>query len=264
MELRLRSRRRGFALVELLVVIAVIGLLMAILIPALTQVRNSARQASCASNLREITRAMLAYASASNLHRGTVPNALPSVGPTTSNWDDLEEGNPATFWLLLTGKQPGDDDMDQVRRAWIQPGVLLCPGAQQAGAAAPELSDAGMQKKTYSYSYLSQVPFDQGGRTITGTSVAEAPGSLAILADRNPACEVGEQTFNSSEADNNAPNHGRRGQNVASVDQSVRWVGTPTVSGPEPGADEDNIYAPSSGSGSSGERANMADSFLIP
>jgi prepilin-type N-terminal cleavage/methylation domain-containing protein/prepilin-type processing-associated H-X9-DG protein len=54
-------RRRGFTLVELLVVIAVLAVLIALLLPAVNRARESARQAVCSSNLRQLAGAMLAY-----------------------------------------------------------------------------------------------------------------------------------------------------------------------------------------------------------
>jgi prepilin-type N-terminal cleavage/methylation domain-containing protein/prepilin-type processing-associated H-X9-DG protein len=55
-------RKRGFSLVEILVVLGVVALLAAILFPAFGRVRAGARRASCASNLKQIGLAMTLYA----------------------------------------------------------------------------------------------------------------------------------------------------------------------------------------------------------
>lgn len=56
------SKRRGFTLIELLVVIAIIAILAAILFPVFARARAKARQASCQSNLKQLTLAALMYA----------------------------------------------------------------------------------------------------------------------------------------------------------------------------------------------------------
>jgi prepilin-type N-terminal cleavage/methylation domain-containing protein/prepilin-type processing-associated H-X9-DG protein len=53
--------RRGFTLIELLVVIAIIAILAAILFPVFARAREKARQASCLSNIKELTLGLLMY-----------------------------------------------------------------------------------------------------------------------------------------------------------------------------------------------------------
>ncbi len=94
-----RRQKRGFSLVELLVVIAVIGILISLLLPAVQNAREAARRMQCRNNLKQISLAVQNYEGA---HKCLPPAGL--VGPRIP---DYYEGsmNPRNgqmiSWVVL-------------------------------------------------------------------------------------------------------------------------------------------------------------------
>ena len=76
-----RSERRGFNLIELMVVVAIIAVLAGLLLPAVQQAREAARKAQCTSNLKQVGLAFHAYEGASQ----EFPPGRVST-PTTHGW----------------------------------------------------------------------------------------------------------------------------------------------------------------------------------
>ena len=85
------SNRRAFSLMELIVVISITTLLMGLLMPALSSVRENARRVICGANQRQFGQALTMY-SADHRNRLPIASAL-----------DLIEPNPGELALVRSG-----------------------------------------------------------------------------------------------------------------------------------------------------------------
>ena len=80
-----RRRQAGFTLIELLVLIAIIGAVIALLLPAVQRAREAARRAQCVDNLKQVALAAHNYESVNGAfpfgHRGYQMEISPGVPP---------------------------------------------------------------------------------------------------------------------------------------------------------------------------------------
>ncbi|MFO0950110.1 MAG: DUF1559 domain-containing protein [Isosphaeraceae bacterium] len=89
-------RRSGFTLIEVLVVIAVVGILLALLLPAVQSAREAARRIQCTNNLKQIALACQNYVDT----HGAFPIGVPMTYESDPNMNGLWNGHSVFVAVL--------------------------------------------------------------------------------------------------------------------------------------------------------------------
>jgi len=153
-----QSNRPAFTLIELLVVISIIALLISILLPALTQVRETARRTLCSTQLRQWGIAITVYV---NEYDQVVPETpgyfsgkYPSIYPRTPI-DAANFGNanalPATTIQEYLPSNHEDVTQGRLSGLWFCPSNAAAGGDLQAASTQGSLPGLGAVQTHYSF-----------------------------------------------------------------------------------------------------------------
>ncbi|RRK01738.1 prepilin-type N-terminal cleavage/methylation domain-containing protein [Opitutaceae bacterium TAV3] len=174
-------RNRAFTLIELLTVIAIIGILAAIMIPTIGKVRDSARSTTCLSNLRQIGTATKMYAEENKGFSPPTSTQLASYGGAPALWRYAY----STDWRNQTNSSKLDELPDNL---WGT--IFECPKAKSDPVGSTQNRSYGLNlwmQNTTSGDLLFPVPNPLGGTPATVNalklSACERPTRTPLYGD---------------------------------------------------------------------------------
>ena len=149
---------RAFTLVEMLVVIAIIGTLVALLLPAVQRAREASRRSTCANNMRQLGLATLQY----EQRFRSIPGLFE---PIPAERMKSQSGYPNTTWLVTLMADlerqaiSASDLAGELSRTYVE--IFVCPtdGTKQRTGPDDSYVANGGRFATVVYQKLANGPF---------------------------------------------------------------------------------------------------------
>ena len=121
-----RRRNSGFSLVELLVAIGIIAVMIGILLPALSRVRDQAQTVQCQSNLRQLHEAFVLYSSVNRNYCMPAEGSNVNTGGSASNYWWLGRYMLGSALNVRGAEKQQQEVLDRIAR------VLDCPATDRS------------------------------------------------------------------------------------------------------------------------------------
>ena len=237
------KRSKGFTLVELLVVVAIIALLVSILLPTLNRARELAKRAICQSQLNGVGKAIMIYYADS---KDTFPCIATNTNGTLTFDATCSTFSPGPYAPVTTlAINPVDNLSVLVYKGNLTWKMFLCPSTGSKERVRDDTSRYGFGgvAGTSYCDYGLHIPYmtmSTTGNINKAWLSANADGGLAIMADRPPDPIM-------TSTNNFSPNHNKEGESVLYAGGNVKWsedtiIGGSTTYYNRAGWGNNNIY----------------------